>query len=309
VLAGLMAVMQLQILSPACVAVQDSASQNETAQSLLLLLEGANTTLINTFQRLAAKHIQVPQASKTQYHLALSLAKESRSLFQEADYSEASRKAVEAMQKFKEALQITYSIVYEPQTEAENMADMTLYLDNALKRSGEFVDWLKKLTYLATAKGYNTTSIEAEIESLILLLDEASDNLRRENLDMSSTKLEETETLVTRLSRYITELTNNVQIQRLETYVVEAQVRLTTLRQSMITSPVATTSPTIKASLQALNVSQTSLDAAKDYLNRAMIDATVDQLVVAKQSEQKAVELYEAAIAVAEPSSESPNSQ
>ncbi len=303
VLAGLMVIMQVQILSPACVAVQNPVGQKNTAQSLFSLLEQANATLVQTFQQLSVKHVPIPPTSEREYNFALSLTRESYNLLKRGNYTEASSKAVEALQKYKEALRIVYSVFQEPMTEAEKVAERTLYLKNALKRSWEYVDRLQNLNHLAADKGYNTTLLETDIESLRLLLGEASDSLAQDNLDGTLTKLGETAALVTRLSSYVSELTQNLQVQRLETYVVEAQTRLTALKQSVSASPVAATSATIKASLEALNTSQTSLNVARDYLNQGKIDASVDQLVVAKQSEQKAVELYKAAVAVSESTS------
>jgi hypothetical protein len=289
------------ILSSTTAATQGATDLKDKADSLFTLLEKANVTVAEVFRQLEAKDIAVPQTSLEQYNQALLLANEAQSLIQSGNYSEAESKVIQALQKFKNALRIVYTTIPEQPTETETALERTVQLKSSINRYYEQLEHIENLTRFAAAVGYNTTTLETKIQTIKSLLDRASNNIDQKRLEVASDNLAEAKTFIDRLVDALNNIAANLKIQRLETYIAQTEVRLDEIRT--IADSLSNT-----ASLAALNNAETSLDNAKEYLEKQRINETLSELANSKASEEEAVEyLKPAASSLNLPSSASPN--
>ena len=274
-------------------AAATTSAENKT-EFLLSLMQNANTTITETYNRLESQATSIPQDSLNAYNQALLLADEVTSQMQAGDFSEANSKALEALQQFKEALRIVYEVFPETPTEAQITLEKTVALQSAIDRAYLQLQQLENITSFVAASGYNTTMLEANIETITALLTNASRNLNQKSLEVASNNTSAAKTLIENLLSHINNFAATLKIQRVDAYMAQTEARLAALR-----TQATTTQNT--ASLTALNSADASLANAKDYLEKQQINETLNALVSSKASEEKAAEHLQPTASVSDP--------
>ena len=262
-------------------AAQDAAAAKEKTENLLSLFHEANTTLTKVFRQFRADGKTIPQASLNQCNQAFLLAEESRSLLQTGNYSEADNKIVEALQKLKEALRIVYT-TYPEQT-AETALEKAIQMKGFITRYYEQLQRIENLTRIAASAGYNTTTLEANIQAAKLLLKRASNNVDAKRFEAASNNLAEEKALSDTLLSLVNQFAVDLKTQRLQMYIIQTETRLAVIREKA-------ESALNTDSLAALENAETSLDNAKDYLEEQRINETLSELANSRASEEEAVE-------------------
>jgi hypothetical protein len=270
------------VLSSTTTATQGATDLRDKADSLFTLLEKANVTVTEVFRQLEAKDIAIPRTSLEQRDQALLLADEAKSLIQAGNYSEAESKIIQALQKLKEALKIVYTTIPEQPTETETALERTAQLKSSINRYHEQMQRIENLTRFAAAAGYNTTALEAKIQIVKTLLDKASSNIDQKRFEAASVNLADAKALIDSLVNALNNIAANLKIQRLQTYIAQTEVRLATIKETAI-------SLSNTASLTALNNAETSLNNAKEYLEKQQINETLSELANSRASEAEAV--------------------
>jgi hypothetical protein len=269
-------------LSSTPTATQGATDLKDKADSLFTLLEKANVTVTEVFRQLEAKDIAVPQTSLEQRDQALLLADEAKSLLQADNYPEAESKIIQALQKFKEALKIVYTTLPEQPTETELALERAAQLKSSINRYQEQLQRIENLTRFAAAAGYDTTTLEAKIQTVKTLLDTASSNIDQKRFEAALNNLADAKALIDSLVNALNNIAANLKIQRLQTYIAQTEVRLTTIKETAL-------SLSNTASLEALNSAETSLSSAKEYLEKQQINETLSELANSRASEEEAV--------------------
>jgi hypothetical protein len=258
-----------------------TTSTESSTDFLFSLVKNANATVTETYSRLEANATAIPQDSLTAYSQALLLANEAASQLQAGNISGANTKAIQALQKFKEALRIVYEAFPETPTEAQITLEKSVTLQSAIDRSYEQLQRLENLTGFAAATGYNTTALEDKIETAKALLANASLSLNQQNFEAASNSTAEAKTLIDNLLNHVNALAGTLKVQRLAAYVNQTKARLETLRTE------ANAAQNV-ASLTALNSADASLASAEEYLENQQINETLSALASSKASEEKA---------------------
>jgi hypothetical protein len=289
------------ILASTNAAVQNMGGQADKTEDLVSLVQKANATVVEIFSQLEAKGKTIPTSSLNQYNQAIVLAEEARSLYQEGKYSEADTKVIEALQNLKEALNIVYTTYPEQPTETEINLERAVLLKSSISRYMEQLQLVENQTRLATEMGYNTTKVDAEIQIIKSLLDNALNYIDQKRFESALDSLAEAKVLADRLLTFLNNFADNLQIQRVETYINKTETRLDTIRNNAI-------SLSNVDSLVALDDAEASLSNAKEYLENQMINDALSELAVSKLYEEEAVEYLKPAASSSTPtSSVSPN--
>jgi hypothetical protein len=270
------------ILASTKAAVQDATAAREKTEELFSILQGSNATVAEIFRQFKADGKTIPQASLDEYDQALVLAEESRTLLQAGNYSAADGKIIEALQKFKEALRIVYTTFPDQPTETETAIEKAVQLESSINRYNEQLARIENLTRLASAAGYNTTNLEAKVQTVRSLLETATSNVDQKRFDAASENLAETKSLIGSTASFFNNLASDLKIERIATYINQTQERLNAIR-------VQATSLSNTASLAALANAETSLNNAKEYLAEQRINETLTALANSKASENEAV--------------------
>jgi hypothetical protein len=281
VIPALVAVVLSALVLASTTAAQDAVAAKEKTEDLFLLFQEANATVTEVFQQFRTEGKTIPQASLDQCNQAFLLAEESRSLLQTGNYSEADSKIVEALQKLKEALRIVYTTF--PEQTVETALEKAAQLKSSITRYYEQLQRIENLTRIAASAGYNTTTLEANIQAVKSLLKTASNNVDEKRFEAASNNLAEAKALSDTLLSSVNQLAVELKTQRLQTYIRQTETRLAAIREK---AELASNT----ASLAALENAETSLDNAKDYLESQRISETLSELANSRASEEEAVE-------------------
>ena len=277
----LVAIALSAIVLASTTAAQEDAAAKEKTEDLFSVFQGANATVTEVFQQFIADGKTIPQASLNQCNQAFLLAEESRSLFQAGNYSEADSKIIEALQKLKAALRIVYTAF--PEQTVETALEKAVQLKSSISRYYEQLQRIENLTRIAASAGYNTTTLEANIQAVKSLLETASSNVDEKRFEAASNNLAEAKTLSDTLLSAVNKFAAFLKTQRLQTYISQTETRLAAIREKA--ESVSNT-----ASLAALENAETSLDSAKEYLESQRINETLSELANSRESEEEAVE-------------------
>ncbi len=277
------------IVSSTTTAIKSATDLKDKADSLFTLLEKANATVTEVFRQLEAKDIAVPQTSLEQREQALILADEAQSLIQAGNYSEAESTIIQALQKLKETLKIVYTTIPEQPTETETTVERTAQLKSSINRYSEQLQRIENLTRFAATVGYNTTALETKIQAVKTLLDKASSNMDQKRFETASVNLADAKALMDSLVNALNNIAANLKIQRLQTYIAQTEARLATIKETAI-------SLSNIASLEAVNSAETSLNNAKEYLDKQQINETLTELANSRASEEEAVACLKPAV-------------
>ena len=271
------------VLASSHASVQQATAASDKTQELFSLFQEANATVTEIFKQFEADGETIPQESLKEYNQALVLAEESKSLLQAGNYSEADDKIVQALQKLKETLRIAYATVTEQPSETEISLERAVQLKSSITRYYEQLQRIENLTRFAAAVGYNTTILDAKIQTVKSLLDKALNNVDQKRFTAAAENIADAKALSDQILRSLNNFALDLKIQRIATYINQTQERLDAIREKAEAVSNA-------ASLAALNSAETSLDNAKEYLDGQQITETLSELANSKASEEEAIE-------------------
>lgn len=271
------------VLASSSASLQQTTAASDKTQDLFSLLQESNSTVAEIFSQFQAEGKTIPQASLDEYDQALVLFEESKSLLQAGNYSEANSKIIQALQKLKEALRIAYTTIPEQPTETETNLETAIQLRSTITRYVEQLERIENLTRLVATVGYNTTTLENQIQTIKSLLDRALSNVDQRRFEAASANLAEAKTLGERLLNSLNNIASDLKTQRIATYINQTETRLAAIREKA-------ESLSNTASLAALDNAENSLDNAKEYLESQRINDTLIELANSKASEEEAVE-------------------
>jgi hypothetical protein len=280
-------------------ATQQATTPKEKADALLSLLKNANSTVTDVFQQLEVENIEVPQTSLNEYNQAVALAEEAANLYEAGNYLEASGKIVQALQRLKETLRIIYENTNLKPSETDVTLERAASLNSSINRCQDQLQQIEQLVQVAATAGLNTSSLETAIATAKSLLFNASSELEQRNFEAATNNVTEAKNLIERMTLMLNDWAVELKTPRLESYINQTETRLTALRAEA-------TSVSNSASLTALNQAETSLNLAKDYLEKQLFNQTVTELVNAKESEEQAVNALKPAASSGSTNSTSP---
>ena len=270
--------------------IQGDVGAQKEIDFLVVLFGKANATVVDVRQGLEGQGIELPPASLNAYSEAQILAFEAENLLQVGNYSGASDKILQSFQKLKETLQIIY-IAY-PNQPTEGVSEKIGLMRSTLDRLYEQLRRLEALMANAVSMGFDVSLLESKLKQINSLLGDASENLDEGELKAASDNLIAAKTLIESSLTLLTKPAENLTRLRIETYIEQTEERLNIIKERAI-------SATNTASLTAVEDAQNSLNKAKDYLEKQLINATISELVISKQYEDQAIEyLKSSAISV-----------
>ncbi len=260
-------------------AATDTKSKTET---LFSLLQKANATVTEILDNLKTKGVTIPQTSLNNHQQAITLANEAENLLQTGNYQEASGKTLQALQKLKETLRTAHSTTDEQPTPIETNTERANRIRSAISRLEEQLQQLTNLANAAPTAGYNTSTIDPQIENAKELVKKATNYLDQKNLASAERNLAQAKTIIDNLVSYANSLASNLKTQRLATYITQTEIRLSTIEDNAVQQRNT-------AALLAVSRAQIELCTARDYLANQQINQALAVLAESKTSELQAV--------------------
>jgi hypothetical protein len=274
----------LVILNPTFALTNEE--QRVKAETLLNMLEIANTNVVEAFSRFNIQNIPVPPNAETKYNEGIIHRKEAISLMNTGKYVEASSEVVKALQNFKETLIILQTASPVEPTETEATAEKVINLRANITRAYEYVERLENLTEKARAAGYNTTEIDNSLSGARDHLENATRKLDRLDLNGASEELRSATTLLDEAKEYLDDLVNLVKVANTQRYLEVTKKRINETKADLVSSTNLSSQNKTNA-IHALNNSETSLENARELLEEDKIDQAIGELEEAKRWEDE----------------------
>lgn len=299
--AALIIILTLVLSTAFVVLIPTLALANETekqkAETLLRILDSNNITILDAFINLESQNVTVPPAAETKYNEGIIHAIEAANLMSIDNFSEASIEAVEAMQLFKESLMLLQDASQTEPTDTQVAAENVTRLKASLTQAVKYVERLENLSAKAKTAGYNTTALDAKISEARNHLETASDELDELNVDDALEGLNAAKALRAELKTVLDRLTQAVKVANAETYLQEAEDRVSETKDSILNSADLATSVR-DAAIEALNTSESYLDDARESLANSNPDEAISELEEAKKWEDTSNDVITSATSV-----------
>jgi len=265
-----------------------SEAEKQKAEALLKILEDDNATVAETLNKLEAQNVSAPQEAEAAYSEGLTYAQKAANLMEQESFSQAAAEAVQAMQKFGDALKALEDVSLQQPEETEAAAAMALSLKANITRTAGYVAKLENLTTRAAAAGYNTTLIERRLSEAKQHLKNAVQELEALNLKNAIRELSTAKKVLDELSEPYTKLTNLVKATNTRKYLETTEVRVTAIKANITVS--AALAPEVKQeAITALNKSELSLANAWSLVEVSNLDDAIEELEEAKKWEEESI--------------------
>ena len=249
------------------------------AKALLDTVEVASAGVSETFDELEAAGILVPNDAAKLRREGLQRAEKASDLMTAGDYVGASSTAVEALQRFKGALQIVYKILPKTPDEAEVIAERIIGLKVAANRAYEYVKRLELLTARAQEAGHNCTSLKGLIDDAKAHLDNALRKLDGLSVVDASRELVSAKALLNRSLVLYGRLSSNVKLVKAEAFLAETETRFPVLRANVTAFSQRLPEEEKAATSAALSKASINLQNARVFIEKAKIEEAVEELV------------------------------
>ena len=278
---GILALFPLILLAPSFLDATDAQHDAEVrnAKALLDIVEVASAGVKETFDELRSHGILVPHDAAKLYREGCESAKEASDLAALGDYSGASFAAVEALQRFKSALQIAYWILPKTPDEAEVVAERIISLKVTVNRTYEYVKRLEQLTARAQSAGHNCTAIRNYIHEAEIRLDKAYEKLNGLDIEGASRELASSKALLNQSLVLYRRLSNNVKLAKAEVFLTETEKRFAVLKANITALSQRLPEEEKNATLVALNKADYLLQNARILMETTQVDETIEELV------------------------------
>ena len=254
------------------------------AKALLDTVEVASAAVGETFNDLEAAGILVPNDAAELRREGLLRAEQASSLMAAGDYVGASSASVEALERFKGALQIVYKILPKTPDEAEVIAERIISLKVAASRAYEYVRRLELLTARAQDAGHNCTALEGLIDEAKVHLDNALRKLDGLSVVDASRELLSVKALLNRSLVLYRRLSSNVKLVKAEAFLAETETRFPVLRANVTALSQRLPEAEKDATSAALSRASVNLQNARVFIEKAKIEEAVGELVEYRES-------------------------
>ena len=282
---GILALFPLILLAPSFLnatnAQNDEKARN--AKALLDIVEEANAGVKETFDELESAGILVPDEAAELYREGSESAEEASNLIALRDYPGASSAAVEALQRFKDALRIVYRILPKTPDEAEVIAERIISLKVTVNRVYEYVKRLEQLTARAQDAGHNCTTLKKLIYEAEIRLEKAYEKLDGLDIEGASRELASFRSLLNQSVVLYRRLRSSVKLAKAEVFLTEAEARFTVLKANITAASLRLPEEEKNATLVALNKALYRLQNARVLMEATQVDETIEELMEYKE--------------------------
>ena len=274
---------------------QNNERLKEKTETLLNVVNEVNVSIKTIFNEITMEGFDIPVKAERSYLDGCLLANQSFTLYRNGSYSQASTIAVESLKKLKDAAIIASQVMpYEPDP-FEDATLKILVLNASIVQAHDYLSRLENSFNKTTVTDDNSSAFRASIKDAKEHLTTAKAKLNLMEINNTEEQLALAKASLSKAVMHMNALTVAVKALKTEQYIVVAEERLTLLRANLTAASVNMSQQVRNASLTALNIAESRLQTAKDFLANDMVDETVEELEESKKYERLAVTYLESA--------------
>lgn len=201
---------------------------------LLEILDAAKNRVEALFERLDSQGIPVPEEAQSSYSEGLSQASTAVQLRNEGRYGEANEVALQAMLKFRKAMQIaSEAAATVPEEPQEVETAKVLGLREALERTEEFIERLESLAEKVSPEKLGNSTLLEDIAEARTHLENAQTLFEEGNLEEARSEMQKARSTAAQAMGELQQIVSNVKAEKAEKFLERAEERLRKLEKRM----------------------------------------------------------------------------
>lgn len=288
------------VLIPTGLAQNNDGGGNQriTTENLLEILEAAGSHVNATFTRLEAEGIPIPDTAKDRYDEGFKIAALAVQFRDTGNLEQANEKAIQAMQKFKEASLETAEDVEKTETPDEKEAYEAIGVAAARNRAETYINKLEDLADKAEELGYDVSGIRETLTEARSILGTGASLAEAGNIEEAEREIGKAISTAAKTMGKLQPIVKANKANQAEKFLEKAEERLARLegRMDMLSGQVAALPPQAQ---QGISWAQVALENARSRVAdvRALLQAgnvedAIEGLKDMRRDAERAVEEF-----------------
>jgi len=263
--------------------VQAKGPRDQSAETMLGLLEQSQAEVTALFDSITAAGGQVPEGAQEQLQEAIQLQVEAQAHYDAGEIEECIEKATDALNAYGKAASKANEAEDEVEDEEDegtedNETEKNLGLFTAVDRARAYLDKLRSIATDLESQGIDVTEAKSLLDQAEAALDSAEEALNQGDFETAEGLLEEARSLMGQATGDLRSLSEPKKKEKMEHFVNQTMIRVRHLEDKMlrILSKYGVTeedTQALTAEFQALIAALEGVDVDRDDL-----DDVVDQL-------------------------------
>ena len=219
--------------------VQAKRPSNQSAETMLGLLEQSHAEVTALFDSITAAGGQVPENAQEQLQEAIQLQTEAQAHYDAGEYEECIEKATDALNAYGKAASKANEAEDEVEDEEDegtedNETEKNLGLFTAVDRARAYLEKLRSITTDLESQGINVTEATDLLDQAEAALNSAENELNQGNFDAAEALLEEARSLMGQATGDLHRLSEPKRKEKTEHFINQTMIRVRQLEEKML---------------------------------------------------------------------------
>lgn len=253
-----------------------------TSDKLLEILETSKTEVELIFKRLEGEGVSLPEASREKFEEGQSLTNDSVKLRGQGAYNKSNKKAVEAMEKYEEALNILDEQDPSDNLETERNTEKAIGIEKAVERAYYFADKIDALDSKTKEQDYYDAAIRENIEEAKIHLENAKILLESGENDEAARELAKARGLLGRSMGKLHSISKKIKVKKAENFLIQTEKRLDKLEEKTEKFLRNAPSEAKAEAIETLHDARYHINEIREKIERGDVDEAIEDLTEMK---------------------------
>ena len=260
--------------------VNNVASEEDVkSEEILKILEISKIQIETILNKLKEESASIPETSRDKFKEGITLSNEAIQLREQGNFEKANEKAIEAMEKYEDALQIADEGLLPDSLEEEEVAQKAIGLENAIDRAYYFADKIDDLALKVEGEGHSITTIKENIENAETHLETAKAFLESGEIDEAARELAKARGILGRSMGGIHKISKDIKGKKTDNFLKQSEKRLSKLEEKIEKSLSNVPSEDKIEVVAALQHARNRILEIKERIESGEVDKAVEDLV------------------------------
>ncbi len=249
------------------------------SEKIFKILEKSKIQIETIFNKLEEENASIPKTSRDKFNEGIILGNEVIQLREHGNFEIANEKAIEAMDKYEDALQIADEELPSDSLEEEGVVQKAIGLENAIDRAYYFAEKIDDLALKAEEEGHSISIIRENIEDAETHLETAEAFLESGETNEAARELAKARGILGRSMGGIHKISKDIKGKKAVNFLKQSEKRLGKLAEK-IEKSLSNVPPEAKTEVvEALQHARNSILEIREGIESGKVDKAVEDLV------------------------------
>jgi tetratricopeptide (TPR) repeat protein len=256
-----------------------ASEEDEKSEEILKILEISKIQIETIFNKWEEEDASIPKTSRDKFKEGMTLGNEAIQLRDQGNFEKANEKAIEAMEKYEDALQIADEELPPDSLEEEGVAQKAIGLENAIDRAYYFAEKIDDLALKVEGEGHSITIIRENIEDAETHLETAKAFLESGEINEAARELAKARGILGRSMGGIHKISKDIKGNKADNFLKQSEKRLSKLEEKIEKSLSNVPSEAKIEVVEALQHARNRILEIKERIESGEVDEAVEDLV------------------------------